>query len=451
MNDFDKLPPHDLDAEEAFIGSLLVDGQLIAHVRDLETKDFYSERCLLLFYAALKLHKKDVAVNQVTLSQQLREDGKLEDAGGAGYLSHLISVTPTSLDYQDFADIVHRLSLYRQLIRSAEQISAIGYDGKMDIADALGDADSLILGLRQSVGGAHVITPYHRLELMIERYTKLYQKEAGVAVETGLVDLDKKLGGGLFDGELTVLAARPSMGKTAMLECISNHVSLDKPVLFCSGEMNVGSLTDRDMAGLTGVSVDEIRAGGYDTDTFTTIVEKLPLLEKYQVYHMEASRGFPLNTGNIYQSAYEMLLREGLGLIVIDYLGLLSDRYGQNSNERLGYITKQLKQAAVALDVPILLTHQLSRAVEMRTDKHPQLSDLRESGQIEEDADNVLFIYRDNYYNPDTANNLTEVLIAKHRQGGEKVGKGVRVYWDMKAQTYRNLARKQESDQGGLL
>ena len=438
-----KLPPHDIDSEEAFIGSLLLDGELVNTSNNIEPDDFYYDQHKLIYKAMLELKRKGVPVNQITLSRELTEQGKLEEIGGVAHLSHLISICPTSLDYQHYADIVHRLSLYRGIIVASDQIAKMGYDGKANIADALSKADDYILSLRQSVGATHVITPKQRLDLMMERYTKLYEVPGGVAAATGLIDLDKKLGGGLYAGDLTVLAARPSMGKTALMECISNHISLDAPVLFCSGEMNVASLTDRDMAGLVGQSVDTIRSGGYDDDTYANIVGKLPELEKYQVYHIEASRGFPLNTANIYQTAYELQARKGIALVVIDYLGLLTDKWGQNNNERLGYITQQLKQMAMALNVPVLLAHQLSRAPELRPDKHPQLSDLRESGRIEEDADNVLFIYRENYYDPTTTNNLTEILIAKHRQGGEKVGKGVRVLWDYKHQTYRNVVKKE--------
>jgi len=438
-----KLPPSDSDAEEAVIGSLLIDGESINSLRDLAADDFYYEPNRWLFLAALSLKEKGVSINQVTLARELSEQDRLEACGGAARLSYLVSICPTSLDIGHYAGIVHRLSLYRQLIAAGDLIASIGYDGKSDIGESLERADSLILSLRQNVGGTHIITPRQRMDRAMDRYILLHEKEAGVAISTGIKDLDKKLGGGLYSGEVTILAGRTSMGKTAMLQCIANNVSLSMPVLFCSGEMSIDSLIDRDMAGLAGMSVDDIRLGGYDEETFTQILAKIPEMEQNQVYHMESGRGFYLTTSSIYQLGYELKIRQGLGLIVVDYLGLMADTKGQNENERLGHITRKLKQIAKELEVPLLVAHQLNRSLEARQDKRPQLYDLRESGHIEEDADDVLFIYRENYYNKDTTNNATEILIAKHRQDGSKAGKKVPLHWDAKAQTYRGMAKEE--------
>jgi replicative DNA helicase len=404
---------------------------------------------MVIFDAMKSLHKKNVKINSITVAQELNEKDKLELVGGAAKFPRLISETPTSFDCPEYAAIVKRMSLYRQLIASSERIAAIAYDGKMNIDDALAEADNYILKLRQQSGTSDVVTPAQRVERMMDRYTRLYTNIGGIAVPTGLSDLDKKLGGGLFPGDLTVIAARTGVGKTAFANCVAQHISLNTPVLLCSGEMSDEAIGDRMVAGAIGKSVNLVRYGGYDEDTLADIYRAVSTLEKYQIYTREARRGFSLTTPNIYQTAYELKLREGLGLLVIDYLGLVKDRYGQNSNERLGYITKQIKEIAQTLDVPVLLLHQLNRDIEKRPltledgspGRYPQISDLRESGQIEEDADNILFLYREDYYKPETENKTTDILISKVRQDGAVVGKGVKVVWDAKAQTYRGMSK----------
>ena len=439
----DRLPPHNLDAEEAVIGSLLLDGELINSLM-LEPFDFYHEVNAMLFKAMVDLKAKGASINQITVGQELNETDKLELIGGAAFLSHLISITPSSMDCHHYAEIVKKLSTFRQMIVAADNIAKDGYDASKSIDAVLSSADKYFLELRKDAGTSHIIIPDERVRILYDRYEKLYTLEKGVAISTGLIDLDRRLGGGLFPGDLLVLGARPGVGKTTLMECISNHVALNDNVLFCSGEMNIEGLSDRDVAGEIGIGVDEIRMGHYDEDVYQDIIDKgLPYLSKLKVYHMDASRTFQLNTANIYQAAYEMQTRYGLSLIFIDYLGVLTDKYGNNSNERLGFITRNLKQMALNLNLPVFCAHQLSRATESREEKRPQLHDLRDSGNIEQDADVVLFLYRDSYYGKED-NNITEILIAKHRQG--KSGKRIKVLWDDKHQRYLNLAKDAQDE-----
>lgn len=435
MTDNLKLP-HSIDAEEAVISSILIDGELIKSI-NLEADDFYFTQNGLIFSAMLRLKEKGTNPNEITVAQELQEMGKLSDVGGAAQLSLLISTCPTSLDCLDYAKIVKKLATFRSLIAAADQIAAMGYDSDKSPEEALAKADSLILKLRKQAGTTRIITPDERAQMLYERYERLYTMEKYTAISTGLADLDDILGGGLYPRELIVLGARPSVGKTSMLQSISNYIGQTQNVLFCSGEMGMEDLSDRDVAGQIGVSVDTIRQGNYGQELYQDILDiALPNISRLKVIHRRASKDFGFNTTNIYQEAYGLQSRYGLSLIVVDYLSLLTDKYGNNNNERVGYISRTLKLMAQELNVPILAAHQLNRGTEIREDKRPQLHDLRDSGNVEQDSDVVLFLYRESYYK-DTDNCVTEVKLAKKRQG--KSGKTIKVLWNENKQMYCNL------------
>lgn len=449
----EKIPPHDIDAEEATIGSLLIGGDL--GELSLEPNDFYHEHLIYAYKACMSLNKRGTSINQITLAQELQKDGKLELVGGAAYLSHLISICPTHLDLPYYADIVQRLSISRRLIFSGQKIEDIGYKAEPDISKSMNQADELLLEVRKHGIPSPIISPRDRADLLMERYGKLYQEEQGVAIKTGLIDLNYHLGGGLYNGDFIIVGARPSVGKTSLLQFIANHVAKERAVLFCSAEMGVESLSDRDVAGLTGMSIGDIRRGGYTEEKYADIVRSLGEISERNVnfYH-----DTPLTTDKILQQGMAMKLRYGLGLVVVDYLGMLDDEYGRSSYDRVSYISRKLKQVANKLDVPLLVAHQLSRALEQRSDKRPQLFDLRESGRLEEDADIVLFLYRENYYYTqedwereyDKGNdnystfpeNIVEVLIAKQRQGQSNLT--VKVLFDKEHQVYRDLVRSKQ-------
>ena len=438
----DKLQPFNEEAESAVLGSILIDPEMIK-VISLLPEDFYDERNSTIYNVMLKLKTEGKGVNQITIAQMLDEQGKLEEVGGAGYFSHLVAETPTSLDCQHYADIVQNLSSSRRLIVAGKTIEEMGYSANGDTTANIAKADKLLLDLRKTAGGSHIITPEERDKILAERYTTLYSKQQGIAIGTGLIDLDRRLGGGLFPGDMIVLGARPGVGKTTMLECIANHIGRDSNVLFCSAEMNMESLSDRDVANQLGVPIEVIRYGNYEDDVITQIIDKaLPWISGQKIYHLDFTRSYQITTANIYQSAYEIKERYGLAMVVVDYLSLLTDKYGNNNNERVGYITRTLKEMSMTLEIPLLVAHQLNRASEMRPDKRPQLQDLRDSGNVEQDADIVLFLYRDSYYKKDSDSNITEIIIAKQRQG--QSGIKVRVVWDEKHQTYRNLAKEKQ-------
>lgn len=430
-----RLPPHNIDAEENVIGSLLIDGSLI-HGLNLEPGDFYHEQLQFCYTAAQALAERGVSINLITLAQELNEQGKLEAAGGAAYLSHLIANCATSLDCSYYGDIVKRLATYRGMIATADRIAELGYSPGPDVTEALNSADEILLSLRKNGVASPIITPKQRASMMAERYGNLYTAEAGVALPTGLRDLDNQIGGGLYAGEMAIVGARPGMGKTTLAMNIANNVAADHIVLVCSAEMPVEGITDRDVASILGMTTNEIRRGGYDGETYYRITGEglQAVIDRKLYFYHEA----PLTTAKILQAGVNMQLRHGLDLIVIDYLGLLDDDYGNSQYERTGYVSRKLKQICMKLNVPVLVAHQLNRALETRPDKRPELHDLRDSGRIEEDADLVLFLYRDSYYQDD-ADDVTEILIAKQRQGeGHRI---VKVYYDRQHQQYRDLIR----------
>lgn len=433
------LPPHDINAEEAVNGSLLIDGNAIREVvNTLKVNDFYNEANRNIYAACSDLYERDEAIDEVTLAQELDRKGKLEDAGGAAYLAHISSQVPTSLDIGSYAEIVTRLATMRDVIEAARDIQKIGHAASPDVEGSLSKVAGIVDGLKKGRGGHHIITPEQRFSKAFDRYHALSNLETGIATRTGLVDLDRALGGGLFPGTLNMLAARTGMGKSALAQTIANNAASQGNVLVCSGEMTVDDWNDRDVAGYTKRSIDAIRLGGWKDDTLDAIISTaLPAIGAKPVYYMAKDRSFAFRTANVYHAAYSLQQREGLVLLVIDYLALLRDSHGAKEYERIGHLTGLVKDMAVDLMVPILCLHQLNREVDKRPDHIPELSDLREGG--EQDADVVMFLVRDSYYDNNSNSDVALVRIAKKRQGQGRKGKRVKVYWNETGQAYENL------------
>lgn len=437
----DKLPPHNIDAEEAVIGSLLLGASI--NGLPLDSGDFYHEPLAIMYSACQAMGERGVKIDQVTLGQQLQERDKLDACGGVAFLSHLISITPTHLDLPHYAEIVHRLALHRMILLAGSKIVSIGYDGGPDVAKSMDMADDCLLEVRRHGVSSPIVEPDERAKMLSSRYDQLYKREGGIAIKTGLSGLDYRLGGGLYRGDLTVLGARPGMGKTTFLQGIANSIGRERNVLFCSAEMGIEGVSDRDVASVLGVPIGVIRLGGYDDETYVKIIgEALEYVSNLNVFYY---KDVPLTTGKIAQAALGMKLRRGLDAVFIDYLGMLDDAMGERESQhlRLGNMSRKLKQTAMVVDVPVVVAHQLSRRVEERADKRPQLYDLRESGQIEENADNVLFLYRDSYYADEEGSDdpVTEVLIGKQRQG--EANRMVKVFFEKKHQKYTDLAREE--------
>ena len=430
--------PKNIEAEEAVLGSLLIDETQLDKI-SISANDFYSERNGFIFQACKDLKAAEVGINQVTVAHELAEKERLAKIGGTNFLFHLISQTPTSLDCPYYAEIVNKLSLKRKLIKLGEKVEELGFSIDGDIDSDCAKVDDLLLNLRKQSNNTEIITPEARAQSALDYYLTLQNRSGGIAVPTGLIDVDKWLGGGAYPGELILVGGRAGIGKTSIAKTIANNIGgRGNPVLYFTCEMKTQSLTDRDIAGHLGEKVDDIRYGDYDNilpGLFERIIDSgINHIKQTKVYHVDGL----INTERVRRTSLQMQQRYGLAAVVVDYLGLLTDEYGKTDVQRISYISRTLKQIAIQLDVPIFSPVQLNRALESREDKRPQLYDLKDSGSLEQDADVVLLIYRENYYKQ-TADNTAEIIVAKKRQGRANIA--IKVLFDETHQRYVNLAQ----------
>ncbi len=428
----EKLPPHDIDAEEAVIGSLLIDGTAIYKIATfLQQPDFYSERNQWIYGACLSLYQRNEAINQITVAQELDRQEKLEACGGAAYLSHLISICPTSLDIEHYAQIVYRLSVMRNLISAADRIAAIGYEADPDVETSLSKAEDVIFRLRHGQSPRDFIHIRQVLDSYFETTApgeEGYPEEPLPYVPSGFAGLDEFLGG-FQRSDLTIIAGRPSMGKTSLALCIARNAAVEQKacVALFSLEMAREPLVLRLLSGEAKVDSRRVRLGRHNEDEEKRIMDATGILSEAAIYIDDTPQ---LRVVEMRSKARRLHYEHGVNLIIVDYLQLMAgDGRGENRVQEISYISRSLKALARELNVPVLAVSQLSRAVEWRASHRPQLSDLRESGSIEQDADIVVFIYRDEvYYNkadwerehPDTDIQYpppAEIIIAKHRNG----------------------------------
>lgn len=425
----DKLPPHDIDAEEAVIGSLLIDGTAIYKITEfLQGKDFHYEQNRWLYEACLELFQRSEAINQITVAQELARQGKLEACGGAAHLSHLISICPTSLDIEHYAQIVYRLSIMRQLISAGDQISAVGYESGPDIEASLSRAESVLFKLRSGRSDRDlthirdVLGKYFETEPAADDSTQLPY------VLTKFVGLDDFLDG-FQRSDLIIIAGRPSMGKTSLVLNMARNIAVEQNtcVALFSLEMARDSLVSRLLSSESGVNMRRMRFGEHTEGEERRIVEATGVLSESPIYIDDTPM---IRVTEMRSKALRLDYERRIGLIIVDYLQLMQGegRGGENRVQEISYISRHLKALARELNVPVIAVSQLSRAVEWRASHKPHLADLRESGSIEQDADVVLFIYRDEYYfdsqqeweaaHPEeTYPPPAEVIIAKNRNG----------------------------------
>jgi len=424
-----KLPPYDISAEESVNGSLLIDGKAIYDiVIILKAEDFYSEQNRWIYQACLSLYQRDEAINQITVAQELDRQGMLEKCGGASYLSHLISTVPTSLDIEHYANIVYRLSIMRQLVVAADKISQIGYAADPDISESLNRAEDIIFNLRHERGTLDFI----HIKQVLDRYfeapspdTEGFQTIPHIL--SGFIGLDDFLGG-FQRSDLIIIAGRPSMGKTSLALNIARNAAVDQGacVALFSLEMFRESLVQRLLSSESGVNSRRIRLGLNTEDEESLIMEATGKLSEAPIFIDDSPQ---LRVVEMRSKARRLFYERGVDLIIIDYLQLLQgDGRNENRVQEISYISRSLKALARELKVPVIAISQLSRAVEWRASHIPQLSDLRESGSIEQDADLVIFVYRDEvYYNEEEWQNqhpdreypreIADIIIAKHRNG----------------------------------
>ena len=426
----EKLPPHNIDAEEAVIGSLLVDGTAIYKIVTLlQPSDFYSERNSLIYGACLALYERDEAIDQITIAQELDRKGKLEACGGAAYLSHLISICPTSLDIEHHAQIVYRLAVMRHLIDAAGQIANIGYQAEPDVDTSLNRAEDILFRLRHGQSPRDFTHIRQVLDKYFETTTPTLEaegrpKEPLPYVLSGFTGLDEFLGG-FQRSDLIIIAGRPSMGKTSLSLSLARNaaVELGACVTLFSLEMAREPLVLRLLASEAEVDSRRVRLGLHTEEQEKKIMDAIGRLSEAPIYIDDTPQ---LRVVEMRSKARRLHFERGINLIIVDYLQLMYGE-GRDEVEKISQISRSLKALARELNVPVIAVSQLSRAAEWRASHKPQLSDLRGSGSIEQDADVVLFVYRDDYYytkeewekeHPgESYPPPADIMIAKHRNG----------------------------------
>jgi len=439
-----KLPPQDLDAERSLLGSLMLDKDAITKVADfLVPNDFYKDSHEEIYQAILDLFQKREPVDFLALSTRLKEKNKLDEVGGSTYLSECVNSVPTAAHVMNYAKIVQKKRILRDLISASYDISNLGYNEKEDIEEVVDRAEKRIFEIAQRGLTQNFIPIKDALEEAFQRIDNLSKHKSAIrGVPTGFVDLDNILSG-LQKSDLVILASRPSMGKTSLALNIGRHVAVQEkiPVGIFSLEMSVDQVVDRLISSQSNVDLWKIRTGHLsdsgENNDFARIREALDALNEANIYIDDAAVN---NTLQIRTMARRLQVEKGLGLLIIDYLQLIEPRGSSDSMvHQITDISRSLKGLARELNVPVLALSQLSRAVEQRTPQIPRLADLRESGSLEQDADVVMFIYREDYYRPETSRrNIADIFIAKHRNG--PTGK-VELFFDDARATFRNLEK----------
>lgn len=427
-----KSPPHDIDAEEAVIGSLLIDGEAIYKITTfLQPPDFYQEQNQWIYDACLGLYQRNEAINQITVAQELDRQGKLTACGGAANLSQLIANCASPLDIEHYARIVYRLAINRRLIEAARRIETIGYEANPDIDDSLNKAEDVLFKLR------HGQSPrdFTHIRQVLDKYFEPSPEdgEAGQTepikqVFSSYTGLDDFLGG-LQRSDLIIVAGRPSMGKTSFALNIAANAAIKQGacIALFSMEMARESLVLRMLSSESDVDSRRVQLGRHTTeDEERRIMNAIGVLSEAPIYIDDSPQ---LRVVEMRSKARRLHFEHGIDLIIVDYLQLMTGEVrSENRVQEISNISRSLKALARELNVPVLAVSQLSRAVEWRASHKPQLSDLRESGSIEQDADIVMFIYRDDYYyteqewqaqHPEEAYpaGVADIIIAKHRNG----------------------------------
>lgn len=434
-------PPQNTDAEASLLGAILIDGDAIVKIADIITSDdFYDKRHAHIYEATNQLYERHSPIDVLTLSDQLRSNGLLDGVGGPAYLTELTNYVPTAAHVEQYADIVAQKAMRRRLITTSQGITEIGYDESKQLKDLIEEAETRLFQVSQRHVKQSVVSLETILAASFDRLDELHKDSNKLrGVPTGFSDMDD-MTAGLQRSDLFILAARPSMGKTALMLNFAHNVAVGakEPVLIFSLEMSKEQLVDRLLSMESGVDAWALRTGNLTDADFEKLAEAMGTLSEAPIY-IDDTPG--ITVSDMRTKSRREAHQHHLGLILIDYLQLMSggSKFGGSDNrvQEISEISRGLKGVARELDVPLMAASQLSRSVESRSPQIPQLSDLRESGSIEQDADIVAFIYREDYYNPETdRKGITDILIKKHRNGPTG---GVELYFDKEKQRFRSL------------
>ena len=416
-----RLPPHNVEAERAVIGAMMLNADAIMVCSELLTSDeFYQQQYGIIFDALVEMYKDGVGADRVTLQNKLREKEVTPELYSVEYLGELLASVPTSANVKFYAEIVHEKAVLRRLIRVSEQVTKDCYMDSQPLEDILEDTEKSVFDVIQQRGGSE-FEPIRDVVLRtldsIEKAAK--QKGNITGLETGFRDLDAKTAG-LQKSDLILIAARPAMGKTAFVLNIAEYVALhsNSTIALFSLEMSKEQLVKRMLAMNSMVDSQKIRTGDLEDDDWDKLVGSVRKIGNSNLVIDDTSG---ITASELRSKCRKLKIEQGLDLVIIDYLQLMTGAGKRKSDSRqqeISDISRSLKVMARELNVPVIALSQLSRAVESRPDKRPMLSDLRESGAIEQDADIVMFIYRDEYYNPDSEKKgVAEVIVAKQRSG----------------------------------
>ena len=443
-----RVPPHDLDAERAVIGAMLVSEAAVSVVGEsLAAEDFYSETHRVLYGAMMRLYSRGEPIDQLTLSDELRSVGEFDRIGGRQYVFRLVESVPTAANAARYAEIVRGKALLRAVIDAGSRIQQEAFAEPEDVTQALDAAEQLIYSVSNRQLKEHLAPVSELAPGALERIQRLYEAEGEVTgVETGFEDLDR-LTTGFHKSDLVVLAARPAMGKTAMALNAIWHAAGARglPVAIFSLEMSKEQLVQRLISQITRIRTQDLRSGNVRAEDWPKLVRGIAEVSRAPIW-IDDTAGVTLMEmrAKVRRLASRLSAQDEtpLSLVVVDYLQLMVGQSvrSENRQQEIAEISRGLKVLARDLDVPVLAIAQLSRAVEQRHDKRPLLSDLRDSGAIEQDADMVMFLYRDEYYNPDSDDKgIAEIIVGKHRNG--PTGK-VQLAWLEQYTKFASLARR---------
>jgi replicative DNA helicase len=415
-----KIPPNDIEAEQAVIGSMLTDKEAVSSaIETLKPEDFYREDNRIIYEAILSLYGRSEPIDIITLKSELSSMGKFEAVGGLEYIAELPDKVPTTANVEQYIKIVEEKSVLRNLIKTANEIITLGYDQTQEVDGIIDSAEKKIFEVMQRKNQKGY-TPIK--DILVETFTELEQlynqKQRITGVPTGFTDLDFRTSG-LHNSDLILVAARPAMGKSAFALNIATNAAVRAkvPVAIFSLEMSKEQMTSRILCSEAMVDSNKVRTGKIDDDEWGKLAAASGELSEANIY-IDDTPGISIM--EIRAKCRKMKLEKNIGLVVIDYLQLVqgSGKRGSSREQEIAEISRSLKILAKEINVPVIALSQLSRAPEQRPDHRPMLSDLRESGSIEQDADIVMFLYRDDYYNEESEKkNIAEVILAKHRAG----------------------------------
>ena len=440
-----KVPPQNLDAEKSLLGAVLIDEETLADISEhVTTKDFYEKRHGIIYGGMMRLYEKHQPVDLLTLTDELKRKKELDTIGGSTYLTELTNYVPTAAHAEAYAELVAQKAVRRRLIRASGEISELGYDEETTTQELLEKAEAELFSVSDQSLKQDLVSIESILTESFDRMEELHRNKGTLrGIRTGYRDLDN-MTAGLQRSDLIVLAARPAMGKTTLVTNLAYNVATvaKQPVLFFSLEMSKEQLVDRMLADASGVDAWNIRTGNLSDEDFGKLSEAMGELAEAPIF-IDDTPG--LSVLEMRTKARRAMHEQQLGLVIIDYLQLMqgSGRDGGNRVQEVSEISRGLKLIARELNVPVIALSQLSRSVESRSPQIPQLADLRESGSIEQDADIVMFIYREAYYNPETEReNITDLIIAKHRNG--PTGK-IELYFHPERLRFVSLDRKHDA------